>query len=178
MNENEMLSKLSGSEFIGLVCVVVLFGGGVLVALILGLTGILTSHRRGVRQLELEMSLKQQMVAKGMSAEDIERVMRAGPGAPQTAAASPPAATTPLNEMSPRQLDVRVATDLANAGMEGERLQQAVGAVAAADVDTKRAVAEAVAAMIDNGADEEQMHAAVMGLCQPPAQGIRKLTLG
>src|SRR5262249_51972704 len=161
---------------LGLIFLLVLFGGGVLVALLLGLTGILTSHRRSMRSVELEMALKQQMVAKEMSAEDIERVIRATrPGEGLPAGATPPVGAPPA-DLTARQLDAHLATALAVAGMEGERLQEAVAAVAVADLDTKRAVVGAVDAMISNGTDEEQMHAAILGLCKAPAHGITKLT--
>jgi hypothetical protein len=163
----DMLSRLNGPEFIGLIVAVLLLGGGMLVGLLLGLAGIITSHRRGLRQVELEMALKQEMVRKGMSAEDIERVIRATRPAeekPSPSAAAPTEQAT--NDLTARQLDVRLATDLAAAGMDADRIQQAVGAVVVADIDTKRAVVQAVSTMIENGTDEEQIHAAIMALSQ------------
>jgi SOS response regulatory protein OraA/RecX len=47
--------------------------GGVLIAL----TAILTSQWRKHRQTELEMSLKHEMLNRGFSAEEIERVVKA-----------------------------------------------------------------------------------------------------
>jgi hypothetical protein len=175
---SDLLSRLSSADLVGLSTLVLLFGGGTLIALVLGVLGILMSSRRRLRQLELEMTLKQEMVRKGMSAEDIERVMRAGPGGPQTAAGAPPAAEPPVNELAQHELDARLAAHLAGAGMEGAQLQEAVAAVAAAPLDTKRSVYQAVVAMVEEGVDPEQMHAAVLGLCQAAPQGITKLKLG
>jgi hypothetical protein len=66
----EFLNKLEGGEIIGLVAVT----GGLLVAII----ATAATQWRRVRVAEIEASLKQQMLDKGMSAAEIEAVMRAG----------------------------------------------------------------------------------------------------
>ena len=77
----ESLSGKGGDHIIGLVAVV---GGILLPAVIVGF-----SQWKGVRQAEAaaatrqrELELKLQMVEKGMSPADIERVLAAGPAAP------------------------------------------------------------------------------------------------
>jgi hypothetical protein len=55
-------------------CVLFIFGGWVIVAIVRSFTD---SWRR-VREAEQSAALKQSMVEKGMSAEDIERVLNAG----------------------------------------------------------------------------------------------------
>ena len=55
-------------------CVLFIFGGWVMVAIIRSFT----DNWRKVREAEQSAALKQSMVEKGMSAEDIERVLKAG----------------------------------------------------------------------------------------------------
>ena len=62
-------NKLEGGEIIGLVSVV----GGLLVAII----AVVSVQWRRVRVAEIDGSLKQQMLDKGMSAAEIEAVMKA-----------------------------------------------------------------------------------------------------
>ena len=65
---SEFLSTLNGGQLIGLVAVIL----GPLIAI----TAIIASQWRRVRIAEMEASLKQQMLDKGMSAAEIEQVMR------------------------------------------------------------------------------------------------------
>jgi hypothetical protein len=66
----ELLSKFGPGEFIGLVAV----GGGLLIPIICGATSIITGYFYKVRQLDL----KQDMLNRGMSADDIRVVLDAG----------------------------------------------------------------------------------------------------
>ena len=66
---SEFLAKLSGGEIISLTAVLV----GPLIAVV----AIIMTQWRRVRVAELEATLKQQMLDKGMSAAEIEQVMRA-----------------------------------------------------------------------------------------------------
>jgi hypothetical protein len=118
-----------------------------------------------MRQFDVEAALKQEMVRKGMSADEIERIIRVTrPGEDQPAGRPSSPAAQPVQEMSPRQLDAQVATDLANMGMEADKIEHAVSALVATDLDTKRAVAQAVSKMIENGSEEEQILACVLAL--------------
>lgn len=65
----DILNKLEGGEIIGFAAVV----GGLLVALF----SVVATQWRRARVAEIEASLKQQMLDKGMSAAEIETVMRA-----------------------------------------------------------------------------------------------------
>jgi len=65
----DILSKFDSGDFIGLVAVI----GGFLVAAIY----LIVDQWRRVRLTEMEAALKQQMLDKGMSAVDIEQVLRA-----------------------------------------------------------------------------------------------------
>jgi hypothetical protein len=65
----DFLDKLNGGEIIGFSSVV----GGLLVAII----AVVAMQWRRVRIAEIEASLKQQMLDKGMTAAEIETVMKA-----------------------------------------------------------------------------------------------------
>ena len=66
----EFLAKWNAGEFIGLVAVLI----GPMIAVV----AIIASQWRRVRIAEMEGALKQQMLDKGMSAAEIEQVMKAG----------------------------------------------------------------------------------------------------
>jgi SOS response regulatory protein OraA/RecX len=66
---SEFLAKFSGGEMIALVAVMI----GPVVAIV----AVVASQWRRVRIVEMEAALKQQMLDKGMSAAEIEKVMTA-----------------------------------------------------------------------------------------------------
>ncbi len=72
---NDLLSKFDAGELIGLVAVV----GGLLIPLVCGTTAIITNYFHKIRQLEL----KQDMLNRGMSADEIQVVLEAGSKEPQ-----------------------------------------------------------------------------------------------
>jgi hypothetical protein len=166
-----VMSRLDGSEILALVAI----GGGLLVGLLIALTAIVTYHWRRLRQLEGEASLKQEMVRRGMSVGDIERVIRVSGSPPAEADSAPKEKAILLKDMTPRQLDALVATELAGIGADPETIDRAMGPVTAADRDTKLAVAEAVRRMIENETDEEQILASVLALCKRSPVGITEL---
>ncbi len=65
----ELLSKLAGDELLVLIIVI----GGLLLAAIT----IIAAHWRHVRVAEIQAALKRQMIERGMSAGDIEKVLQA-----------------------------------------------------------------------------------------------------
>lgn len=69
---SDLFSRMDPGQFIGLVAV----GGGLLVAIVAILTGCVTSMRNTAAANEL----KQNMLDRGMSAEDIQTVLSAGAG--------------------------------------------------------------------------------------------------
>ena len=71
---SELLSKFDGGELIGFVAV----AGGVLIALLCGVTGIIAKSWQRVRREEITARLKQDMLNRGMSAEEIQTVIEAG----------------------------------------------------------------------------------------------------
>jgi hypothetical protein len=66
----EFLAKFNAGQFIGLTAVIV----GPMIAVV----AIIATQWRRVRIAEMEGALKQQMLDKGMSAAEIEQVMKAG----------------------------------------------------------------------------------------------------
>ena len=67
----QLLSRISSNDLIPITFIVT----GMLVGLIIALTVQWRLHRR----TEMEVALKQEMLARGMSAEEIERVIKANP---------------------------------------------------------------------------------------------------
>jgi hypothetical protein len=70
---NEVLSKFDAGELIGLVAV----AGGLLVGLLCGVTAIIAGSWQKVRRSEMAAALKQDMLNRGLSAEDIRTVLEA-----------------------------------------------------------------------------------------------------
>jgi hypothetical protein len=75
---NELVfSKFDSGEIIGLVAV----GGGILCGLVCGVLGLFLgfyAQAQKTRQVEILAALKQDMLARGMSADEIRRVLEAG----------------------------------------------------------------------------------------------------
>ena len=66
-----LISRLEPSDLIAFA----VFGIGGLIALVSIISVQWRLHKRG----EMETALKQEMIARGMSAEEIERIIKAGP---------------------------------------------------------------------------------------------------
>jgi hypothetical protein len=164
------LSKLHGDEVFVLAVVLASSVVGVVIAV----TAILATNWRRVRQLDIEGSLKQDMLQRGMNAEDIERVIRATstPAEKDKAAESADtfgnaaASRAGLLGLNDKQLQAKVASDLAVYEMDSEMMEHALEALNHADLDTKQAVAQAVKHMTENGAEHEQILAAIVKLCE------------
>jgi hypothetical protein len=71
---SELLSKFDGGELIGLVAV----AGGLLCGMVAIVMGVWHANRR----TEIAAALKQDMLNRGMSAEDIRTVLDAGSDGP------------------------------------------------------------------------------------------------
>jgi hypothetical protein len=69
-----LLDKLDGGELIGLLVVLVPVVGG----LLCGMVAIIAGNWRKIRRAEMEAALKQDMLNRGMSAEEIKTVLEAG----------------------------------------------------------------------------------------------------
>jgi hypothetical protein len=71
---HEFLSKFDGGELIGLVAVV----GGLLCGVLCGVPAIVLGIWADVRKTEAVAALKQDMLNRGMSADEIRMVIEAG----------------------------------------------------------------------------------------------------
>jgi hypothetical protein len=163
-----LVSKLGNGEMFMLLWLLAMLTVGLIIAV----TAIIVTNWRRVRQSDAESALKQDMLQRGMSAEDIERIIRATsvPEKEPVEQAHPfvnSAASAGLKELSEKQLQAKVASDLAVYEMDSEKMEEALDALSRADLETQRAVAQAVGHMIENGAEHEQIHAAVVNLCKP-----------
>ncbi len=69
----EFLQKFDAGELIGLVAV----SGGMLIGLLCGITAIITDNWQKLRRAEIAAALKQDMLNRGMSADDIRTVLEA-----------------------------------------------------------------------------------------------------
>jgi hypothetical protein len=70
---SELLQKFNGAELLGLITLLLAF----LVGGIIAVTAIVTAHLQATRQAEQEAALKQEMLQRGMSAEEIVQVVTA-----------------------------------------------------------------------------------------------------
>ncbi len=108
----ELLNKLEGGQIIGLVAVI----GGLLTFMV---CAIAIQWRR-VRVAEIDGALKQQMLDKGMSAAEIEMVMRASQEAPSSGSA-----TSTGNESLDK---AALAQRMVDNGYEGEDIERVLKA--------------------------------------------------
>jgi hypothetical protein len=144
----EFLSKFNGGELIGLVSVL----GGLLIAVL----AVVVSQWRRVRVTELEAALKQQMLERGMSAAEIEQVVRATREKPEC---GPPVAFSGETASDKAAL-VKLMT---HNGYSGEDIEKVLGAFAAgaerrgASEKASREKAAAAGSMVKNGADADDI---------------------
>jgi hypothetical protein len=72
----EMLSRWPSRHVLALVALVGMFGGATLIGLTAVVLSLLTHHERETQRTELEASLKQEMINRGMTAAEIDQVIR------------------------------------------------------------------------------------------------------
>ncbi len=71
---SDLLSRFNAGEIIALVAV----SGGLLCAILCGVTGIIAGCWQEVRRTDILAALKQDMLNRGMSADEIRTVVEAG----------------------------------------------------------------------------------------------------
>ena len=69
----KMFERMDPESFFALMIPITAVAG----SMIIGLVALITKHLRSVRQREIDATLKQEMIARGMSAAEIERVLAA-----------------------------------------------------------------------------------------------------
>ena len=72
----EMIGRMNPGEFIGFVAM----SGGMVIGLLIALSAILGGYWYNARRVEAETALKRELVAAGLPAEDIERIVNVTTG--------------------------------------------------------------------------------------------------
>ena len=129
--------------------VFILGGGSALITLI----NSLAKHWRKVRESEHLAALKQSLVERGLSVEEIERIVRAAPESQDQETDETPA--------------VQLTKALAEQKVPPEALEEILRAFQASDPATQRTLAHTVEALCENDAKAEHILAAVRGLARP-----------
>jgi hypothetical protein len=141
------IADFSGRDVENILFVVLVFGGWIIPVVVLTLA---TTWRKARESAHLA-ALKQTMLEKGMSVEEIERVLRAGP-------------TPAENDDSPV---IKLSKKLAEHEVAANVIQEILLTFRAADPATQRTMAKCVGTMLDHGADTERVQAAIRALCGP-----------
>jgi hypothetical protein len=147
-----VLADFDWNGLTGLLFWVFILGGG---SAIVTLITSLAKHWRKVRESEHLAALKQSLVERGMSVEDIERVVRAAPEAQETEADEPV---------------VQLTKTLAVLEVPPEALEEILRAFQASDPATQRTLAQTVEALRATGT--EHILAAVRALARPSGSAI------
>jgi hypothetical protein len=129
----------------GILLIALAFGGWVIVAVV---STIATNVRKARDNAHLA-GLKHSMIEKGMSPEEIERVLRASPRGAE-------------EEDSPA---IKLTKKLAEHEVAANVIQEILAIFRAVDPSTQRTLAKSVGTMLDHGADTERVLAAVRALC-------------
>jgi hypothetical protein len=138
----------------GMLVIIFLFGGGVITSVV----ALIARNWRQARESEHLAALKQAMIERGMSAEDIERVVRAAPEAA-------PAGDSKAHD---KTLLVRRLTEkLTEQEVPAGPLEEILGAFAAADLGKQEMLVDVVENLFDGGADVERVLVVVRALCRP-----------
>jgi hypothetical protein len=145
------------------------------VVIVCSVTATIAQAWQKVRRGEQEMALKQEMLRRGLSVEEIERLLRAGTRTQDTPPASP----------DEKALE-KLIECLGEHGASGRVVEQVLAAVRSADPALRRPLCRAVKAVLENSslegeAKDEQVLAVVRGLTSadrpaaveevPPAAG-------
>ena len=148
----EFLTNWAPGEVIGLAAVVFGVVGGCLTVIVWGIAIFWSWARRE----EIRANLKRDMLQRGLSADDIERVLRA-PGEPANC----------QRTTDGRGLDANLASLLVQHEVSARTIEQIVRTFQAADAGAKKPLYDAIEEMLDSGAEEEQLVTAVRTLCTP-----------
>src|SRR5262245_12547302 len=144
---HEFLSKWSPGEFIALAGVV--FGAVVAI--------VWLSLRRSVRLAAMAADLKQEMLRRGMSVDEINRLL----SAPTSFCMPQPRLRTDEQAVG------EVAAILASNDASALEIEQLLRMLQTADSATRQMVCHTLTNMSENGASPEQMVYAIRGLCKP-----------
>jgi hypothetical protein len=120
-----------------------------------------------VRRAEQEAALKQDMLQRGLSVDEIERVLRATAKQPETHA----------DHSADKHVLQEFAEILGSCGASPAAIEEILGMVQSADSASKQAILHAVEGLRDGSAEElkdEQIRAVVRALARParPAEEL------
>jgi len=146
----EFFSTWHEGAIIGLVSVV---GGLLAVSICVGLISWCV-----VRRAQIAADLKRDLVQRGFSVEQIERLVQ-----------GPPEEEKPYYE---KQLEGSLASLLTQSEVPGPVMTEVLRIYQATDGGTKKAVYDAIEEIIGSEPTEEQLLAAVRTLCPPKAGGV------
>ena len=133
---------------------IVMFVGGFLVAI----TAIVAHHWRAIRRTELEVALKQDMLRRGLSVDEIERVLRASEKPPEAATKADPVSDNAY-ALTEKMIDE------GRSGEEIERLLKLLQANGGTVSDNEHALIEK---MLDESKPIDQIERVVRAFRAPP----------
>lgn len=122
----------------------------VLIMCAFGAVAMLLKHRQQMRRHEQETELKRDLVAKGASAEEIERIVKASAGDAKRAVPETAALRRPTGAGADRAQLVQM---LCEHGMEAADLERVLRAVGDYSDNELTAKVAAIASMVENGMD-------------------------
>jgi hypothetical protein len=120
----------------------------VLSLIALGLGAMLLNHRQQVRRQEQETELKRDLIAKGVSADEIERIVKATAGAAKAIVPEAAELRRPKGAGADRARLVQLLCEQGMAAADVERVLRALGDYADDELPAK---VSAVASMVENG---------------------------
>jgi hypothetical protein len=126
---------------------------------LVGLVAILAHQWRAIRRTELETALKQDMLRRGLSVDEIERVLRASEVPPEA-----PAKPDPVSDNAYALTEKMI--EEGRSGEEIERLLKLLHATGGAVSDNEYALIEK---MLDEGKPLDQIERVVRAFRAPPA---------
>jgi hypothetical protein len=131
----------------------------------LGFVAMVLNHRQQVRRHEQENELKRDLVAKGASAEEIERIIRATAGEAGPKPPDPAETRRPTGAGSGRARLVQV---LCEHGMEGDDVERVLRAVGDYPDDELSARVAAIESMVENGMEAEDVERVLRAFQRAP----------
>ena len=147
----DMVTNLSGEQIVGLSIGLT----AILSVLLIVLVAITVTQWRWAREARLRAELLKEMLHRGLTVEDIERLLRQSPGEP-----------SPTAGLTDKGVEGEIAVLLAGL-VEPPQMEAALRALRTAGPETRRAVRAAVAEMVENEVDGNVIVAAIQSLCAP-----------
>jgi hypothetical protein len=138
-----------------------LFGGLTIIAV----TAILANAWQKVRRADREAALKEAMLKRDLSVEQMERLLGAGPVAQEEEA----------EDATDDDAIEELAEALGECGVSAPVLEEVLAAVRSADPSTRQTTCRAVQAVIRGSEEEDKSElvlATVRGLCRPAAPTV------